>query len=100
MPSHDLFLYFQDDLTLVRSGYINGKHYQRTCEDWLKLQDKNAVSGKKSLMMTDAKTIKGDPEEGIKTFNRFRVFYMACAELFGMNDGEEWGVGHYLFTRK
>ncbi|KAF5385848.1 hypothetical protein D9615_002260 [Tricholomella constricta] len=62
MPSHDLFYfsplsynvslasytlrdhpqtYFQSDLTLTRSWYINGMHYSRTLEDWLKLQDKN-----------------------------------------------------------
>ncbi|KAJ6588653.1 S-adenosyl-L-methionine-dependent methyltransferase [Mycena capillaripes] len=33
MPSHDLMLYFQSDLTLVRSWYLPGTHYSRTCED-------------------------------------------------------------------
>lgn len=30
-------------------------------------------------------------------FNRWRVFYIACSELFNYNKGEEWGVGHYVF---
>lgn len=42
MPSHDLLLYFQSDLTLIRSWYVSGTHYSRTLEHWLKLQDKNA----------------------------------------------------------
>ncbi|KAF9050126.1 S-adenosyl-L-methionine-dependent methyltransferase [Panaeolus papilionaceus] len=99
MPSHDLFLYFQTDLTLLRSWYIPGTHYSRTLEDWLSLQDKN---GKKGLQVLeeDAKA-KGHPaDEGRKTFYRFRVFYMACSELFRMDNGEQWGVGHYLFKRK
>ncbi len=41
-----------------------------------------------------------DPLEAEKTFYRFRVFYLACAEFFATNDGEEWGVGHYLFTKR
>ncbi|KAH9948664.1 S-adenosyl-L-methionine-dependent methyltransferase [Amylocystis lapponica] len=96
MPSHDLLLYFQDDLTLVRSWYVNGRHYAQTCEDWLKRQDKCNWVGH------ETNTKGAVPDEGRKMSNRasFRVFYMACAELFAMNHGEEWGVGHYLFKRK
>lgn len=36
-------LYFQSDLTLVRSWYLQGTHYSRTLEDWLKQQDKNRI---------------------------------------------------------
>ncbi|GBE80719.1 S-adenosyl-L-methionine-dependent methyltransferase [Sparassis crispa] len=99
MPSHDLLLYFQDDLSLVRSWYINGRHYAQTCEDWLKRQDEFGAVGLATLKM-DAEKKGLDGEEGSKMFYRFRVFYMACAELFSMNDGQEWGVGHYLFKRK
>ena len=42
-------LYFQDDLTHVKSWYIDGKHYQRTSEDWLKRQDANAKVGLPAL---------------------------------------------------
>lgn len=33
--------------------------------------------------------------------SRFRVFFLACAELFNFNKnglGEEWGLGHYLYV--
>ncbi|KAF8647071.1 hypothetical protein AX16_006906 [Volvariella volvacea WC 439] len=99
MPSHDLFLYFQKDLTLVRSWYLSGKHYSRTLEDWLKLQDKNAEAGLQELQ-ADAISKGKDVIEGTKTFNRFRVFYMACSELFNMDGGQQWGIGHYLFKLK
>lgn len=42
MPSLDLFTYFQNDLVLQRSWFINGRHYSLTCEDWLKKQDERA----------------------------------------------------------
>jgi cyclopropane-fatty-acyl-phospholipid synthase len=28
---------------------------------------------------------------------RWRIFFLAVSEMFGMDDGREWGVGHYLF---
>ncbi|KAH9474584.1 (S)-coclaurine N-methyltransferase [Psilocybe cubensis] len=99
MPSHDLFLYFQSDLTLIRSWYLPGTHYSRTLEHWLQLQDRNGKEGLKGLQK-DAAAKGHDPIEGKKTFHRFRVFYMACSELFNMDGGEQWGLGHYLFKAK
>ncbi|KAJ7497735.1 S-adenosyl-L-methionine-dependent methyltransferase [Mycena latifolia] len=99
MMSHDLLLYFQSDLTLVRSWYIPGTHYSRSLEDWIKLQDKNAKAGLK-VLREDAAAKGRSMEEATATFHRFRVFYMACSELFNMDKGQQWGVGHYLFRPK
>ncbi|KAM0747909.1 S-adenosyl-L-methionine-dependent methyltransferase [Meredithblackwellia eburnea MCA 4105] len=109
MPSFDLFTYFQRSLTLERSWWINGRHYGQTCEDWLKLQDGSKRSWigsgreKELVSAVREKESLGDKEraeEGRKTFYRFRVFFMACAEFFALKKGEAWGVGHYLFRQR
>ncbi|KAG6895446.1 hypothetical protein C0992_001182 [Termitomyces sp. T32_za158] len=91
--------YFQSDLTLAKSWYINGTHYSRTLEDWLKLQDKNDKEALAELK-SEALATGQLPSEATKTFYRFRVFYMACSELFNMDGGQQWGIGHYLFKAK
>lgn len=92
MPSDHLLFYFNDHLRVEEHWRVNGCHYQRTCEDWLKLQD-----ARREQIMPILRESYGDGAE--LWFQRWRVFFMACAELFGYNDGNEWFVGHYLLKR-
>lgn len=98
MPSFDLFLYFQSHVKLQKSWYLPGTHYGRTAEHWLKLQDANAAEGRKVLREDALK--QGKPaSDGDMLFNRFRVFYLAVAEFFALDKGDQWGVAHYTFRR-
>ncbi|KAI9145625.1 S-adenosyl-L-methionine-dependent methyltransferase [Paraphysoderma sedebokerense] len=93
MPSHDLFMYFQNDLTVAKSWAVNGKHYGRTSREWLRNMDKNVALRDKVMAGYGLGETK-------RWWNRWRVFYLAVEELFNYNDGEEWMVGHYLLRRK
>ena len=94
MPSNDLFSYFNDDLVIREQWIVNGIHYSKTSEAWLKNMDKN----KSAIIPLFEKTY--GKENALKWWVYWRIFYMACAELWGFNKGEEWMVCHYLFTKK
>ena len=93
MPSDDLPLRFQRDLQLVNQWRWNGVHYEKTANAWLSNMDKNKAEVMKIMAST-----YGDDEAG-KWYMRWRIFFMACAELFGHRGGSEWYVSHYLFER-
>ncbi|KAF2114927.1 cyclopropane-fatty-acyl-phospholipid synthase-like protein [Lophiotrema nucula] len=93
MPSADLLLYFQRDLRVEKQWWVNGKHYAKTCENWLTTMLKN-----KEHIWPHLEETYG--EEGVVTWwNRWQIFYMACAELFAYNGGDTWGVTHLLFSK-
>lgn len=94
MPSADLFAYFQKHLEVVNHWNVNGMHYSKTSEDWLKNMDKNIVEIRK--LFAD---VYGSRDVVIWE-NRWRLFFLACAELFGYANGEEWIVTHYLFKKR
>ena len=94
MPGNDLFLQYQDDLTLQQQWTWNGMHYQKTCEAWLRNMGKN-----RSQIMPLLEETYGE-KDAVRWFNRWRMFYLACSELFGFRGGQEWGVSHYLFSKK
>ncbi len=93
MPAHDLLMGFQDDLKLEQDWKVDGTHYQRTAEDWLRNMDAHRAE----IMPILAQTYGA--ENAVKWWSYWRVFYLACAELWGFRGGREWLVSHYLFRR-
>ncbi|MFZ9745285.1 MAG: SAM-dependent methyltransferase [Opitutaceae bacterium] len=93
MPSHDLLLAFQDDLRLEADWKVNGTHYQRTAEHWLQNMDRHRAEILPLFRQTYG------PGQEIRWWAYWRVFYLACAELWGYRHGEEWIVSHYRFRK-
>lgn len=94
MPSDDLPAYFQDDLKLTNRWRWDGTHYQKTANAWLENMDANTDAITPILVQTYG------AKDAEMWRNRWRMFYMACAELFGYNNGQDWWVGHYLFEKR
>jgi cyclopropane-fatty-acyl-phospholipid synthase len=93
MPAHDLLPQFQEHLRLVADWKVNGTHYQRTAEHWLQNMDAHRAEIGPIFAATYG------AENATKWWAYWRVFYMACAELWGYRGGEEWLVSHYLFRK-
>eukprot|EP00873_Tetraselmis_striata_P044143 jgi/Tetstr1/464407/TSEL_009200.t1 len=93
MPHLDLLLHFQEHLAIDQHWYINGKHYSKTLEAWLRKQD----AARADIMPIFKETY--GPEQSLKWWVYWRLFYLSCSELFNYSGGNEWGVGHYVFKK-
>jgi len=93
MPSHDLLLYFQDDLRIDNVWRMSGTHYEKTSLAWVNKMDQN----KEEVMKIFSDTY-GDDNARV-WFQRWRIFFMSCEKLFGYDNGSEWGVSHYRFIK-
>ena len=92
MPAADTLLHFQQDLAIERRWQLEGTHYAKTANHWLERQD--CQRGEVMEILRDAYS-----EHASLWFQRWRMFWMACAELFGYAGGQEWLVAHYRFVR-
>jgi len=94
MPSDDMLLHFQRDLVVERKWRVNGTHYQKTAEAWLALQDLQ-----RETLIPILAQVYGEAEAPL-WFERWRLFFLACAELFGFRGGNEWFVTHVRMSAR
>ena len=93
MPSHNLLDHFNNDLTIVKNWVVDGTHYHRTAESWLDNMDENKDKITDIFKLTYGRN-------HIKWKVYWRIFFMACSELWKTSNGNEWQVSHYLFKKK
>jgi cyclopropane-fatty-acyl-phospholipid synthase len=93
MPADNLFSHFQRDLTIEKHWQLNGSHYQKTCAAWLANMDSKRAQIEPIFASTYG------AQEVRKWWVYWRLFFLACEELFNFRQGEEWIVSHYLFRQ-
>ncbi len=93
MPSDDLLSHFSRDLKIEQHWQVNGIHYHKTAEAWLQNMDLH----ESEIRRVFAETYGSN--QATKWWVYWRVFYMACSELWNTDGGDEWIVSHYLFKK-
>ena len=93
MPSDHLPLHFQEHMNLVQHWRWNGRHYRDTANAWLANMDRS-----RDALWPVLESVYGE-HNAQQWWMRWRMFFMACAELFGYDDGQQWWVSHYLFGK-
>ena len=94
MPSADLLLRFQDHLTIDEQWSVSGAQYARTLETWLENLD-----GQREAAIAVLRACEGHISAE-RHLQRWRLFLLACAELFAYRGGSEWFVSHYRFRKQ
>ena len=94
MPSANLLSHFQRDMLIQDQWPVDGTHYSRTCEAWLKNLDNNHY---KVLALFRQHY---DARAARIAVQRWRMFFMACSELFKYRSGAEWKVTHLLLQQR
>jgi cyclopropane-fatty-acyl-phospholipid synthase len=93
MASHDLVFHFQKNLTVEDHWRVNGMHYKKTADAWLSNLDKR----REQILPIMAETYGHGQAE--RWLQRWRMFFLACSELWGYENGEEWLVSHYRLKK-
>jgi cyclopropane-fatty-acyl-phospholipid synthase len=88
MPSHGLIRQFPELFTVEDEWRWDGTHYRRTAMQWLENFDRNKAEINRTL-----REVYGE-DAGLWR-RRWRMFFLATAEMFGYAKGSAWGVSHY-----
>jgi cyclopropane-fatty-acyl-phospholipid synthase len=85
---------FDSDLVVTEQWRLDGTHYEKTSNAWLANMDARRTEILRILQATYGR------KSAARWFHRWRMFFLAVAELFGYADGQEWFVAHVLLQKK
>lgn len=90
MPSFDLPRHVKGALSVEQQWRVDGRDYARTLRAWLDRLDARRYEAE-AVFSADL-----GEHEAVRAVQRWRMFFMACEELFAFDGGQEWFVAHTL----
>ncbi len=90
MPNLELFDERAPAVRTVDRQVVNGRHYSRTLRAWLRNLDRRRGAVRELF-----RSVYGDGSADL-WIARWRLFFIACEELFAYRGGREWVVAHHL----
>ena len=90
MPSDRSPYCFPDHLRVADHWRWAGKHYAATADAWLAKLDAHRSPLLELFQRTQPAS------DAARQLVRWRLFFLACSELFGFQGGTQWWVSHYL----
>lgn len=94
MPSWDYLPRYQEHMALRDRWQVDGNHYARTLRAWLENLDRH-----RDLVMPILRQVYGS-DQARSWMANWRVFFMASEEMFALDEGRRYLVGHYSFARR
>ena len=89
-----LFRDLESNLDYQKSWMLSGTHYEKTSNAWLDKMDLNKQNIIELFKKNNSNAIAK------RKFHFWRLFFIACAEIFGYDNGAEWVVSHHLFKKR
>ncbi|MEM6640605.1 MAG: cyclopropane-fatty-acyl-phospholipid synthase family protein [Pseudomonadota bacterium] len=93
MPSDGLPYFFPEHLTVENQWRWSGTHYSKTLEAWLDRMDRAGGKARDLIEKTYGQ------DERVRWTVRWRLFFLACSELFKFDRGQVWWVSHYRLRK-
>jgi cyclopropane-fatty-acyl-phospholipid synthase len=93
MPITDLPSRLRIPFDVVERWEVPGEHYSRTAQHWLRNLDEHHDELVELFSETEPR------RAAQRRLQRFRMFFIACEELFGFEGGGEWLVSHTLLAK-
>ena len=93
MTNHNLFRDLKSKLDYQKSWMLSGTHYEKTSNAWLDNMDLNRTK------ILELFKVNSNNRIAKRKFHFWRLFFIACAEIFGYANGSEWCVSHHLFKK-
>jgi cyclopropane-fatty-acyl-phospholipid synthase len=90
MPVHGWLGRVEAPLAVEQDWWLEGTHYARTGRAWL-----DNIDARRAEVLTVLAGAYG-PADAPKRLRDWRLFFLACEEIFAFRGGREYGVSHAL----